>query len=688
MPSDAPELIIELNDPQLDGLSAPGRVQPLDPFHWKRDSVAKRRVRIQKDGRDVDLTGCTLASAVGIPDQASTSGTFSVTYGANTASGIAYNANAATVQAALVALGSIGVGGVVVDMVGTLYRVRWTANGARTDLIIDGSLLLPPITPWRLETTTGDGSTKEVQLFSITQTPLAYSDDWTLHQGGTATSTQNFAGDFSAPARYTITFDPAPEGGVLVMSCAVKEVTQVVFSGTTGGEADTEGCWFTLCDQFGVVGFWFSDGTRTSPPDDLLAVTTRMLQKISVVTGDTTSQVNDAIETQLLFFAASFTVTSTPSDVPIIVENVEDGERTSPRVDSTGLMAATVQALGFSATAPINIGANAGEISAALGGDFNVNVGEDNTLTLVATSNRALPNFTLDYSSVTFPDYFEGTMSFDQEALEFGVAALTASQKFLECITEFYLTRPAAPPECILEYPSWVYKNLLRRDSNYNQSGVSGQPVVTGNTLWVDEIYGTASGVVNRQDRPYATIQLAVDAMSPGDLIFVRSGTYAGNVSLLEGVKIRGASRDSVIISGDIDDTTGGISSAIIEGVTITGEVALTSPTGIRFADCAIDDISASDTSSSVSLDRCEIADSELLGASDSSYTHFSEAVNINTGAAPIMRFCTFAGAASESISSPGAINIRAHGCWARLAMNANVTNLVTAGIVVESDVR
>jgi len=55
-----------------------------------------------------------------------------------------------------------------------------------------------------------------------------------------------------------------------------------------------------------------------------------------------------------------------------------------------------------------------------------------------------------------------------------------------------------------------------------------GVPILTGNTLWVDAVYGNDStGLANRQDRPFLTLTAAKDAAVAGDLIEVRPGTYA-----------------------------------------------------------------------------------------------------------------------------------------------------------------
>src|ERR1700738_5248805 len=76
---------------------------PLADIHRYLDRAVAPVVQVENDEiQTVTLTG------------APTGGTFTLTFGANTTSGIAYNASAATVQAALVALASIGANNVVV----------------------------------------------------------------------------------------------------------------------------------------------------------------------------------------------------------------------------------------------------------------------------------------------------------------------------------------------------------------------------------------------------------------------------------------------------------------------------------------------------------------------------------------------------------------------------------------------
>lgn len=88
-----------------------------------------------------------------------TGGTFTLTFGGDTTASIAYNASAATVQTELVALGSIGAGGVsVLGGDGGPYRVKWTTNATKALMTATSSLTLsvsPAFT--RTDVVTGTG---------------------------------------------------------------------------------------------------------------------------------------------------------------------------------------------------------------------------------------------------------------------------------------------------------------------------------------------------------------------------------------------------------------------------------------------------------------------------------------------------------------------------------------------------
>lgn len=93
---------------------------------------------------EVDLTGKKVKVSVGKQVNPITGGTFTITYGGDTTSAIAYNATAATVQTALNDLASItSAGGVTVTQTGTAFRVAFVSDGVITAITANAAGLTP-----------------------------------------------------------------------------------------------------------------------------------------------------------------------------------------------------------------------------------------------------------------------------------------------------------------------------------------------------------------------------------------------------------------------------------------------------------------------------------------------------------------------------------------------------------------
>jgi hypothetical protein len=67
-------------------------------------------------------------------------------------------------------------------------------------------------------------------------------------------------------------------------------------------------------------------------------------------------------------------------------------------------------------------------------------------------------------------------------------------------------------------------------------------PVSTGNTIWVDAVFGNdATALTDRQDKPFVTLGAALAVVSSGDVIMLRPGQYAEEgLTLPQGVSIEG----------------------------------------------------------------------------------------------------------------------------------------------------
>ncbi|MBS0328212.1 MAG: hypothetical protein JSR30_00035 [Proteobacteria bacterium] len=114
-----------------------------------------------------------------------TGGTFTLKFGADTTAPIAYNASAATVQAALEALTSIGAGNVSVVGQGPNYFavtfIGALAAAPQALLIADFSLLTPAsnINVFTLVAGSASPATDAVQVMTLAINPISYADDWT-----------------------------------------------------------------------------------------------------------------------------------------------------------------------------------------------------------------------------------------------------------------------------------------------------------------------------------------------------------------------------------------------------------------------------------------------------------------------------------------------------------------------------
>lgn len=123
-------------------------------------------------GDATNLTGTNEQQIVTL--HTATGGTFTLTYGGQTTSGIAYNAAAATVQSALEALSSIGSSNVsVTGSAGGPWTVEFTGTLATTDvalMTLDGANLTGGLSASIAETTPGGGGSNERHIIQAHQT--------------------------------------------------------------------------------------------------------------------------------------------------------------------------------------------------------------------------------------------------------------------------------------------------------------------------------------------------------------------------------------------------------------------------------------------------------------------------------------------------------------------------------------
>lgn len=124
--------------------------------------------------------GAVVRCAVGVVNTQPTSGSWSVTFDGDTATGLAFDISAQELEDALNDLASItSAGGVTVDKVGGQYRVSFVADGSRPAFTAGSNTLVPASD---LQVTTlqeGGASTKEVVMLNLAVRPISLTSTFT-----------------------------------------------------------------------------------------------------------------------------------------------------------------------------------------------------------------------------------------------------------------------------------------------------------------------------------------------------------------------------------------------------------------------------------------------------------------------------------------------------------------------------
>ena len=130
----------------------------------------------------------TIKVAVGEIDTPPSAGTFTLTFGADTTSALAYNITASELQTALNALSSItSAGGVTVSLIGNSFSIAFNNVGARTDITSNGSGLVPLSSAQITTIQQGTVSLPEIALLHLQVLVAGYTNSFT--QGSSATCT-------------------------------------------------------------------------------------------------------------------------------------------------------------------------------------------------------------------------------------------------------------------------------------------------------------------------------------------------------------------------------------------------------------------------------------------------------------------------------------------------------------------
>ncbi|MBT3294002.1 MAG: DUF1565 domain-containing protein [Verrucomicrobia bacterium] len=132
-----------------------------------------------------------------------------------------------------------------------------------------------------------------------------------------------------------------------------------------------------------------------------------------------------------------------------------------------------------------------------------------------------------------------------------------------------------------------------------------------------------------RADAEFTTIQAAINAAQPGDIVSIPSGTYTGSIVITDGVMLCGEGAETTIIDGDGAETvvSCGKDSAII-GVTIQNGTTGVFNAGnfIGVSDCIIKDMST--TCIRLAQGSALITRNLLKGSGDDSFGVFSRQSN------------------------------------------------------------
>jgi hypothetical protein len=180
-----------------------------------------------------------IGSRLGVPE----TGTYTLTFGGDTTSGLDAAATAGAIQTALNGLSAISSAGGV-SVTGELsdhFTVRFTTAGTQGSISADVSQLIPDTVAVIDERIAGSASVKEIQEIQLRLTPAVYQDSWTdLGTTVTATIATTVTGDASNNEVQRLSFSREPFAGtyrfesasitVSDFSDSIEAVTSGVFS--------------------------------------------------------------------------------------------------------------------------------------------------------------------------------------------------------------------------------------------------------------------------------------------------------------------------------------------------------------------------------------------------------------------------------------------------------------------------
>lgn len=169
----------------------------------------------------VDKSAASVKLGIGSRTGTPASGTWSLTFGGDTATGVSYAATAGAIQAALNALTAISsAGGVSVEGdLETHFTVRFNSAGTRGPITANVSELIPDTVAVIDERIAGTASVKEVQEIQLRLTPAVYQPTWTdIPSTVTATIATTTTGSTTVNEVQRLTFSQKPYEGTYRLS--------------------------------------------------------------------------------------------------------------------------------------------------------------------------------------------------------------------------------------------------------------------------------------------------------------------------------------------------------------------------------------------------------------------------------------------------------------------------------------
>ena len=449
---------IDLSDETCKGLLASADTESLaqNPAFIRRDGRGRSLRFLTPIGAGFDDAGIDAASlvevAIGTPDSPPTSGAFTLTFGADTTSSLAYNITGANLQTALNALASItAAGGVTVTQDSGLYIVAFNSVGARSLITFNKGTLAPAVLDTNnvLEVQTGDATTQEIQIVVLKKGYLAYSSDFAPDANGSIAASDIQTGTTSLPQITRITITGNVKGGSWLLNTAQAQVVKVYCpSGPTGFVA---GGYIILSDSTGTVGIWIDGGGSTMPT--AVAACDRSIAVTGILTGDTSSQV--ATKWAAIVDAdAQFAATASTNIVT--VTQSFNGSRQIPTTSGAYGVAETTA--GYSIAASFPYDATAQTISAQLGNLYFVNKVSDTVWELTGRNVGAQAALTLT-SNLTWQKTWTGTLSTSTWAMY--VEFATAGTDEITRTFEVQITQPTEQPVKALSIPCTIRRDVI-----------------------------------------------------------------------------------------------------------------------------------------------------------------------------------------------------------------------------------